>query len=376
MAFINLTDVFDREIEVLEAGADSMIYAIDRKDETKNKCVIERYDFKSKTITTLLPLDYTRLYESFHTYGQHDAFFYAVNVLDDYRVRLRKIYKKTWEIGEDILLNAEGEVLSLYILDDDHLLVTDEAEASEKYVSGWGMAAGSRYMNLCYVYDIKNGRKYPVKDERFHELLETVKTYDVCGRRVTMCIPKDEAVLEADTSCLLEALKAGKTLPLKAVFEAQEGKHIAFAEDGSLGFYGRVYGNGTEEIFFFGADTKCRRLCGYAYDEDGEYFYYPAEGHVFYSNGRTDENGRKHLACMMDSMISLTIGEDFGDFTGICTDEAFVTAFYKEVLVKEDIEFREYAAVCFCDGRPAEIFAGRCIYGGGNILLLKSFLAL
>ena len=104
MALINLTDVFDREIEILEIKAESMVYAIDRKDETKNKCVLERYDFNEGKITPLIELDYTRLYESFQTYGQNRDFFYAVNVLDDYRVRLRKIDKRTWKIGEDVLL--------------------------------------------------------------------------------------------------------------------------------------------------------------------------------------------------------------------------------------------------------------------------------
>ena len=122
------------EIEVLEIKEDCMVYAIDRKDDTKNRCVIERYTFEDKKITSLLSLDYTRLYEAFQTYGQNPAFFYAVNVLDDYRVRLRRIDKNSWEIKEDILLNAEGEVLSLYILDENHLLVTDEAEANESSI--------------------------------------------------------------------------------------------------------------------------------------------------------------------------------------------------------------------------------------------------
>ena len=42
----NLIHVFDREIEVLEIKEDCMVYAIDRKDDTKNRCVIERYNVK------------------------------------------------------------------------------------------------------------------------------------------------------------------------------------------------------------------------------------------------------------------------------------------------------------------------------------------
>lgn len=377
MALMNLTDVFDREIEMLEIKAEYMIYAIDRKDETKNKCVLERYDFDEGQITPLLDLDYTRLYESFQTYGQNDAFFYAVNVLDDYRVRLRKIDKRTWEIGEDVLLDAEGEVLSLHILDENHLLVTDEVPADEAYATGWGMACGGRYMNLCYVYDIKDGKKYPVKDGRFHELLETVKIYEQDGQRVMLCIPGKEEVFRADVCAFITSVKTDAPLPFESVFKADKMADgvLAFVQDGADGFYGRVCGDGREEVLFFCADGKYKKICAYPYDEDGEYFYYPADGHIFYWAG-PDENGIKHLACMMDSMISLNISEDDGDFTGILTEAAYVTVFYKEVKVKDDIEFREYAAVHYRDGKPSEHFAGRCIFGGGHIILLKSFLAL
>ena len=377
MALINLTDVFDREIEILEIKAESMVYAIDRKDETKNKCVLERYDFNEGKITPLIELDYTRLYESFQTYGQNRDFFYAVNVLDDYRVRLRKIDKRTWKIGEDVLLDAEGEVLSLYILDESHLLVTDQVMADEAYVTGWGMTCGGRYMNLCYVYDMKAGKKYPVKDGRFHELLETVKIYEQGGQRVMLCIPGKEEVFRTDVGAFITSVKTDARLPFETVFKADTMSDgmLAFVQDGAGGFYGHVCGAGREKVLFFGADGKYKQICAYPYDEDGEYFYDPAGGHIFYC-GSPDENGIKHLACMMDSMISLNISEDDGDFTGILTEEAYVTAFYREVRVKDDIEFREYAAIHYRDGRPSEHFAGRCIFGGGHIILMKSFLAL
>lgn len=105
----NLIHVFDREIEVLEIKEDCMIYAIDRKDDTKNRCVIERYTFEDKKITSLLSLDYTRLYEAFQTYGQNPAFFYAVNVLDDYRVRLRRVDKKSWETKRIFCLTPKAK---------------------------------------------------------------------------------------------------------------------------------------------------------------------------------------------------------------------------------------------------------------------------
>lgn len=375
MELINLIDAFDREIEVLEISGDQMIYAIDDKDETKNRCLLESYDFSSGKRTLLLPLDYTRIYESFQTYAQNDSFFYAVNVLQDYRVRLRKIDKYSWEIHEDILLEPEGEVLSLYILDDKHLLVTDEAKAAEKYAETYGMETGGRFMNLCYIYDIGSGEKYPVKDERFHCLLETVKTY--CGpqKSVTAVIPGNKEIYLADTQALLEAVKAKKPLPLQSVLAAGEDESLYYAGDGDGGFFCRINDGKRERIVLLELNGGCKDVCEYPYDAGGDYFYQVDGGHIYYC-GAADEKNRKHLACMMDCMLSLTFDDMYGDFTGICTDELFVTAFYKEARVKEDTEFHEYAAVHYRDGRETKTFQGRCICGGGRVILLKSFLAL
>ena len=48
MNYINLINAFDREIEVLEVTEDAMIYAVDRKDDSKNRCDIEKLDFNLK----------------------------------------------------------------------------------------------------------------------------------------------------------------------------------------------------------------------------------------------------------------------------------------------------------------------------------------
>ena len=96
MDCINLIEAFDREIEVLELQEDAMIYAIDQKNEMMDVCRIERYDFSSGEKQTLCVLDYARIYESFQTYHQSAAYFYVINVLQDYHLRLRRFNKKTW----------------------------------------------------------------------------------------------------------------------------------------------------------------------------------------------------------------------------------------------------------------------------------------
>ena len=116
MERVDLLDAFSREIEVLELTDDTMIYAIDQKNEIKDVCSIEKMDLKSRQVERLISLDYTRLWESFRTYSQMPDFFYAVNVLQDYRLRLRKIDKRTWENTTDFLINPEGEIINIYSL--------------------------------------------------------------------------------------------------------------------------------------------------------------------------------------------------------------------------------------------------------------------
>ena len=75
MERIDLRDTFSREIEVLELNEDYMIYALDQKNEIKDLCSIERMELDSREVKRLISLDYTRLWESFRTYGQMPGFF-------------------------------------------------------------------------------------------------------------------------------------------------------------------------------------------------------------------------------------------------------------------------------------------------------------
>ena len=75
MERIDLLDTFHREVEVLELTDEWMIYALDQKNEIKDICSIEKMNLKTRQIQRLITLDYTRLWESFRTYGQMPGFF-------------------------------------------------------------------------------------------------------------------------------------------------------------------------------------------------------------------------------------------------------------------------------------------------------------
>ncbi len=377
MNYINLINAFDREIEVLEVTEDAMIYAVDRKDDSKTRCDIEKLDFNLQKTEPLIRLDYTRIYESFQTYRQNPDFFYAVNVLSDYRVRLRRVDKQQWQIHEDILLNAEGEVLSLYVLDERYLLVTDEVVKDETYTKIYGEPeTDSRYMTLCYLYDVKTGEKFPITDRRFGCLPDTVRTYRTPHGLKTMIITADRALYTTDTKAFAAAASSGQTLPMTAVRTAEADGPVYFISDNPEGFYYRINSGQTETVYFCGCDGSEKQLYVYPYDSGETYFYDMTNGHIFCTQSQDGEKSVKRLACVTDSMLSLSFEQDYGDFTGICTKDLFLTAFYKEVQVKEDTEFRECVAVHYMDGRTPDIFEGRCMYDGGKVILLRSFLAL
>ena len=160
MVQVDLLSAFDREIEVLELTDDYMIYALDQKNEMKDLCSIERMDFSDRQVRRLISLDYTRLWESFRTYGQLPDFFYAVNVLQDYRVRLRKIDKQTWENDADFLIQPEGEIINIYSLNEDYMVITDEVKAAPEIFEKYNLRdEGRRYVNIRYLYEIKTGKE-------------------------------------------------------------------------------------------------------------------------------------------------------------------------------------------------------------------------
>ena len=41
---------------------------------------------------------------------------------------LRKIDKRTWENTTDFLINPEGEIINIYSLNEDYMIITDEVK--------------------------------------------------------------------------------------------------------------------------------------------------------------------------------------------------------------------------------------------------------
>lgn len=167
MQVIDLTRVFDREVEILEVGADTLVYASDCREDEQDACVIGVYHTETATREEKLTLDDTRLYESFRTFGCLNDFFYAVNVLDDYKVHLQKIDKQTWKKTEEAIVTPEGEILNIWPLNDQYALVTDEVTVTPETKKTYGLEACNKgYETLVYLYDLAEHKKSYITDAK------------------------------------------------------------------------------------------------------------------------------------------------------------------------------------------------------------------
>jgi len=415
MKCINLIDAFDTEIEVLEINDESMIYAQDRKNEMMDVCHIGRYDFGSGEKQQLAVLDYTRLYESFQTYSQSEEYFYAMNVLQDYRLRLRRISKKTWSPEGELVIEALGEILSIFILNEQYLLIVDEVKKTDEFLEMYRMKDdGSAYMNLCYLYDCYSKKRYPVTDQRLHGLTETVKVCE--GMYPQLVIGVGGTLYTADLGAFIRSVTEKMPLFLKEIYTPDDRSTVHFFENDNHDIAFRVRmtdadGHCTQEILArYDTETEETEVMRqYPVREDGTYFYDSWNYHVYYEadydmtvmahadadhenadhenadhenadheNADHENAARplKHITCVTDDSRSFDYDSRFGEFSGIYRDDLFLTTFYKEVMMKE-YEFHEYVAVHHNGEKAAPYTAeGRFAVWKDRVILLRTFLAL
>ncbi len=394
MEHVDLRDAFSREIEVLELNDHEMIYALDQKNEIKDLCSIERMDLDSREVTHLITLDYTRLWESFRTYGQMPGFFYAVNVLADYRLRLRKIDKKTWEITSDILIQPEGEIINIYSLNENYLIITDEVKADAQTLEAYGLKdEGRRYVNVRYLYEIYTAKKYPILDRRFDSLTEDIPVRQINGVSTVIyeafyCGEDEEsvsggsAITAAPVNQVISQIKTDGMTGLTAIASAGEDgfdyvRCVDTADD-MIVYRRRQKASGLEQLVELtpAADGTLLRqvIAEYKVPEEGEVFYDSKKRQVYWCPDG-EQAATKHIRCLTKDIPEVTYDGRFGRFLGLFNEELLVTAYYDEVFVR-DYEYHEYVAFHDLKAGAVVTAAGRIEHNGSRVLLLRSFLAL
>ena len=401
MDCINLIDAFDREIEVLEIQDDSMIYAIDQKNEMMDMCRIERYDFSSGEKTTLCVLDYARIYESFQTYHQSAEYFYVMNVLQDYHLRLRRFNKKTWEAEGELVIEALGEILGLYILNEQYLLVVDEVVKSPEYIKTWCMSdCDDNYMNLCYVYDCYNKKRYPVTDSRMHRLIDSLTVRYTDGEPWMYMILASEEDVEAElagkgesglyaarVNTFIESVTSHHPLYLDCICESAAGQAVRSFENNRGDIVWHLYDGaaGTDTVKRLDADGVPETLYTYTIAADAVY-HYDAETYDVYCEPdvpemMTDEMTEtadaeiSEVFCLSNPEKSFTYNLRYGVFTGMSRGQLYLTSFYKKVLVKDDYEYHECIAVHDRDTGEVKVYEARYSVWKDKLVLLRTFLA-
>ncbi len=393
MERIDLLDTFHREVEVLELTDEWMIYALDQKNEIKDICSIEKMNLKTRQIQRLITLDYTRLWESFRTYGQMPGFFYAVNVLADYRVRLRKIDKTTWENTTDFLINPEGEIINIYSLNEDFMIITDEVKAEPEVLERFGMKdEGRRYVNVRYLYEIRTAKKYPIKDSHFDSLTEDIPVRLMCGVPTVvyeafyrdeydegadggseiLTVPVDEFIAHVKADGM-----AGLTRVAGAGDDGFDYVRLMAAEDDKIIFRRRTIASGREELVRLSASEDgyaAKILKAYDVPESCSLFYDLAQEKV-YGYPEDPDMPSKEVLCLTEPSQAAVYDGKYGSFAGFFGDEWMITTYYDEVMVKE-YEYHEYVAIHNLKDGHVETVAGRFERTPGVLVLLRSFLAL
>ena len=394
MERVDLRDTFGREIEVLELNDDFMIYALDQKNEIKDLCSIEKMNLNSREVVHLISLDYTRLWESFRTYKQMPGFFYAVNVLADYRLRLRMIDKTTWEISSDILIHPEGEIINIYSLNEDYLIITDEVKASGDVLAAYGLKdEGRRYVNVRYLYEIKTAKKYPIVDSHFDSLTEDIPVCLMNGEPTVIyeafytseCMEDGGSMSEIALVSVDELIAHVKADGLcgfyTAVMAGTDGfdyVRMLFAGDDSIVYRRRQVSTGKEQLVEINVDPEggytSKVLWEYTVPCEGEVFY-DAPGQKVYWCPEDDEAALKHIHCLTGEGQALSYDGKYGTFSGLFKDELLATVYYDEVFVK-DYEYHEHIALHDLKSGQVDTFAGRMEHSRNRVVLLRSFLAL
>ncbi len=385
----NLVDIFDRELEILDADEEKMIYVLDQKSDRGNLCSIGQYDFISNEFKILISLEGTRLYESFRTYGAMKDYFYAVTVESDYRLRLQEIDCHTWQIRQTCWLIPEGEVLNIYPIYPDYLIVTDEVAATDEILLKFDDEDyAGKYYTLTYLYNLKTGEKRYLHDILDHmELMDVQAVPDKDGGSqlyfMLQCLNssggQENKLCSVSVYYFLASLLEG----LKPSFKIIEdlGPDITIAripmQDGEYGYRLMDHKIRKTDICKLQAEDGTVRKnirTSVLWPEGGEIVYAPEGKDVYHVMETSGENIR--VTDLINPERSFEYDSKYGDFSGIYMEDLAVTVFYQTQMLKEDMVFKECAAVHHPESGNVDVYEGNIQIKNGQIMLLRSFLYL
>lgn len=385
----NLVDIFDRELEILDVDEEKMIYVLDQKSDRGNLCAIGQYDFNSHEQKVLMSLEGTRLYESFRTYGAMKDYFYAVTVESDYKLRLQEIDIRTWQIRQTFWLVPEGEVLNIFPVHPDYLIVTDEVAATDEILMKFDDEDyAGKYYTLTYLYSLKTGEKWYLQDIFYHtdlvdvqavpaenggsQLVFILQCQNQSGERVNKLWTVSSYYLVAS---LMEGIKPS----FRKIEELDPGSTMTRIKMQGKSYCYRLADeqSGKIDICELRAEEGSIRknvLTSAPWPDKGEIVYAP-EGDGIYQVIESDD-GMNCVADILHPERTFSYAPEYGDFSGIYLDNMAVTVFYQTQMLKDDMVFKECAAIHHLDDGTVDVYEGNVQLRSGQLLILRSFLYL
>lgn len=390
MIIENLTETFDRDIEVLAVTDQKMIYAIDKKNEAMNKTELCTYEWGSGKITPLLTLNHTRIYESFETFNQREDYFYAISIMDDYKACMRRINKETYQQEDEFVLTPKGELVSAYILNEQYLFITDEVENRGKIIDEFNVSISQNgpYVNVAYVFDIKEKKIYPITDNRLHGTVQYVKVGTGDDPMIYIMTQNDySGAYKVQLSRLIASVKERTPLYLDTIAEGNGDIWLAYFDNNDNKLIWREDNLATreEKIWHYDEETdQAKVFCNYKMSDDFEYFYNRTTGDIYAqldyeptAGSDPDEPGvDKEVICLSAPEKTFIYNDGCGEFSGECGEQWYITMFYKGDLQGEDWIFKSYVAVHDKSKNECLVFKGKYDVFGDRIIILKNDLSL
>lgn len=381
----DLTAVFNREAEILEATASGIVYALDQKSDSGNRCVIGYYDFEQGSDQAILSLDGTRIYESFRSYGAMKDYFYAAVVLSDYKLCLQEIDKQSWKVRQSFCLVPEGEILNFYPVNQDYLIVIDEVAATDELLMRFDDEDfGGKYYTLTYLYHLKTGEKWYMQAALDGQTVADVQAIPLTGGGNQLVFhlqaggSNQDKLWNVTDGALIDAMKAGTEVPFTEQ-EGHPGSTIARtnSEDGSYCYRIHEVETGVDSICCLretGGQIVREVTARLQLPDDGEIIYGAEDAHIYHVTGEADN--RICVEDLQDGERQFTYDAEYGDFTGIWLDDTAVTIFYRTEMMREDVVFRECVALHHTNDDSVTVFEGICERKGRHLLLMRSYMCL
>ncbi len=360
----DLSKKFERESEILEVTDSEIICAVDGRGEKGNCCTIFGIDQQSGATRKLLVLPDTRIYESFNTYRMADAWFYAVSVDEHYKVRLQMIDKKNFSIIKIADVLPEREVLQIFPVSEDFIIVVEE-------------------MPSVYLWQLSTGKKYNLKKVFGGSVILDGHLWHAGSKNAFLTLQcaddETERVLTMNAASFIRSV----TKLLKPEVTVLAGP-AAVCENGGVyddGFYLHVMEKrrGEKETMLYfdcsGLKPERKSCTEIRLPSEGTVVRSSLGGHVW----QVIEDRKAKIVSVKNlsgTASDFTYPLEDGDFNGYCLDDLALTIRYDTVIVRDEHLFSEVLVLHDLENGTRKQFKGGYEVFPGNIVLKKSFLYL